>query len=59
MEFIEEHYLGSLDHHTNDMTEKLDSYLKDKDVDLLEVIFFTACSTFEALIVISVESGND
>ena len=37
MDFIEEHYLGTLDDHTNDMTEKLDSYLKNKDVDLLEV----------------------
>jgi len=37
MDFIEEHYLGTLDNHTNDMTEKLDSYLKNKDVDLLEV----------------------
>ena len=39
LEFIEEHYIDSLLDHTNDMTSTLDAYLKDKDVELLEVSF--------------------
>ena len=72
MDFIEEHYLGTLDDHTNDMTEKLDSYLKNKDVDLLEVnislqtvqtianeIVLRALIIQRVLIVNLVKSNND
>ena len=66
MDFIEEHYLGTLDNHTNDMTEKLDSYLKNKDVDLLEVRInvakvetYTEKIVLRALIVNSAKSNND
>ena len=65
MDFIEEHYLGTLDNHTNDMAEKLDSYLKNKDVDLLEVRILATNHTYtdeivlRALIVNSAKSNND
>ena len=60
LEFIEEHYIDSLLDHTNDMTSTLDAYLKDKDVELLEVSFRSGLISIQlALISISVESGND
>ena len=60
LEFIEEHYIESLLDHTNDMTSTLDAYLKDKDVELLEVNFRSGRISVQwVLISISVESGND